>query len=249
VKQHTKLLLGLLSGIGLGLLLHPFQDQPTLITLNENLFYPIGQIFLRMIFMVVVPLVVSALILGVLELGQGEGLGRIAGKTLAFTLVASSASVIIGVTLVNILKPGVGFQLNPEMLKSHSAQVAGIQKNASAASTFGQAIVDLIPKNPIDSATKALTGEMLPLMIFALIFGLALSQVKKNGERDVSQFIAWIEQLFAVSMQVIEFAMKLAPIGVFAIVFGTIFKHGSGILGSLVSFVGVVLLGIAVQKF
>src|SRR5690606_20894709 len=111
---------------------------------------------------------------------QSHGLGRVAAKTLTYTLLASSISVFVGITLVNIVKPGAGFQLDSSMISSQADAVATIQSNAGKAQSLSEALVDLVPRNPIDSATRALTGEMLPLMVFALIFGLALSLVSRD---------------------------------------------------------------------
>jgi Na+/H+-dicarboxylate symporter len=111
VKLHNKLLIALLAGIALGALLHPYADAPWLVTVSTHILRPIGQIFLRSIFMIVVPMVFSALVIGVYELGRGHDLSGVAGRTLAFTLLLSAASVLVGMGLVNILRPGAGLEL------------------------------------------------------------------------------------------------------------------------------------------
>src|SRR5688572_6989565 len=120
MKAHTKLLLGLVLGIALGTALHGYADLPWLVDLNTHFLQPIGQIFLRMIFMIVVPMIFSALVLGIYELGQGRGLGKVAGRTLFYTLIASSFSVLIGITLVNTFKPGLGFQIDTSMISQQN---------------------------------------------------------------------------------------------------------------------------------
>src|SRR5690348_10472890 len=153
MARHTKLLIALALGILLGLALHPFAETSTWVNaLNEHLLQPIGQVFLRMIFMVVVPLIFSALVLGVFDLGESHGLGRVASKTLSYTVIASSASVVIGVLLVNLFQPGKSIELDPSVLAKQTAAVQTIQKNASEAKPLSQTLVELIPKNPIDSA-------------------------------------------------------------------------------------------------
>lgn len=236
--------LGILFGVGL----HPYAGEPWLEQLNTNLLAPIGQIFLRMIFMVVVPLVFSSLVLGVYELGQSRGLGAVAGRTLLYTLFASSISVIIGISLVNVLQPGAGFVLDRGVIESQQSALQTIQTNAGKAASVSQAIVELVPKNPIDSATRALTGEMLPLMVFALIFGIALALGRREKSQD-GVLVGFLRDVFDTSMRVIGFAMRLAPIGIFAIVFGTVFKFGTGILGSLALYVVTVVLGLLLQQF
>jgi DAACS family dicarboxylate/amino acid:cation (Na+ or H+) symporter len=246
MKQHTKLLIGLVAGIVLGLLLHPYTDSPSLNNLNTHFLQPIGQIFLRLIFMVVVPLIFSALVLGVMELGQGHGLGRVAWRTLLFTLIASSFSVLIGISLVNIFQPGAGFTINPTVLTEQAQGVQTIQKNASEIKPISQTIVELIPKNPVDSAARAFSGEIIALMVFSLIFGLALSRVSAGKKGTLVEVI---EQIYAVSLKVIEFAMYIAPAAVFALVFGTVFKFGHDILKSLALYVVLVVLGLLIQQF
>lgn len=246
--KSTRLLLALVLGAGAGALLHPFADRPWMQFVAEHVLSPFGQIFLRLLFATVVPLVFSALVLGVFELGGGRGIGRIASKTLVYTIVASSISVLVGIVLVNLFKPGVGFQIDPAMISSQEKSILSATQNAAEAKTFSQALVDLIPKNPIDAASRALQGEMLSLMVYALIFGVALVFVVKEG-REENVLVKLLENIFAISMKMIDFAFMIAPIGVFAIIFNTVFKFGADILGSLALYVLVVVAGLLIQQF
>lgn len=249
LKPHVRLLLALVLGVVAGTVCHNFLTSETLSQFNTHFLQPIGQIFLRLIFMIVVPMIFSALVIGVFDLGESHGLGRTAGKTLLYTLIASSASVLIGVGLVNLLKPGLGFQIDPQMLAEQQGSIQVIEKNAQAAKSFSQSIVEIIPKNPIDSATRALEGEMLPLMFFALFFGVALSLSFDRSGKKQNVLIPFLEQVFATCMKIVEFAMKLAPLAVFALVFNTAYKFGHGIFGSLLYYVAIVVLGILIQQF
>lgn len=246
MKPHIKLLLALVLGLCLGVICHSFADVEFLNFISSQLLAPLGQIFLRLIFMVVVPMVFAAIVLGVYELGKGQGLGRIAGRTLFYTLIASSLSVVIGIGLVNSIRPGDHVNA---LSSSNTTQVESIQKNAAAAKPFAQAIVELIPRNPIDSAAKALDGEMMALMIFALIFGLALCQVDREHPKNAGPMVDLFEHVFKICMTIVDYAMKLAPIAVFSIVFNTAFKQGLDIFTTLLFYVGVVLLGLALQQF
>jgi len=248
IKRHHLLLTALVLGVFLGAVLHPYAEHPVLLGVSQHLLNPLGQIFLRLIFMVVVPLVFSALVLGVFELGQSHGLGSVAKRTLLYTGITSTASVVIGISLVNIFKPGHGYTIEPSLLARQASNVATIQTNVSQARSFSQAIVELIPKNPLDSATRALSGEMLPLMVFAVIFGIAASVVARQG-KGMEVLTGLLEQIFAASMKIVDFAMVLAPIGIFAIVFNTIFTFGVEILGSIVGYVAIVVVGLAIQQF
>ncbi len=252
MSQHKKLLVALIGAVILGVCLHPFAHVAWLKAANINLLQPLGQIFLRMIFMVVVPLIFSALVLGVFELGAAHGLGRIAKKTLLYTIIISSISVAIGIFMVNAIKPGVGFQLSAadqQLIAHNSKTIAQIEQHAQEAKSPSQVVVDLFTKNPLDSAVHALDGEMLALMIFALIFGVALSMVARKNRDNASLLVTFFEQIFAVCMQILHFAMKLAPIGVFALVFNTVFSIGYEILFSLMLFVLTVVGALLIQQF
>jgi dicarboxylate/amino acid:cation (Na+ or H+) symporter, DAACS family len=246
VKLHNKLLIALLAGIALGALLHPYAGTPWLVTLSTHVLRPIGQIFLRSIFMIVVPMVFSALVIGVYELGRGHDLQGVAGRTLAFTLILSAASVLVGVMLVNVLRPGDGIELGGAALPG-AAGVEALQANAAAARPLSDIIIELVPRNPLDSAVRALDGEMLPLMVFALIFGVALSGMAKGGDDLV--LIRVLQQIFDACMRIVHFAMLLAPLAVFAIVFNTAFTFGTAVFASLFFYVITVVAGLLIQQF
>lgn len=248
MKIHTRLLIALVLGIGLGVVLHPHAHLEWLGDFNTHILQPVGQVFLRLIFMVVVPLVFSALVLGIYELGQGHGLGKIASRTLFYTVVASSASVFIGIFLVNVLKPGVGFQIDPAFITEQSKSLSTIKNNAALAKPASQSIVELVTKNPLDSALRALDGEMLAFMFFALFFGIGLVHATR-GEETENPVIRILETILATCMKIVEFAMKLAPFAVFVIVFNTAFKFGYAVFISLFYYVAVVVLGLLIQQF
>ena len=246
MKLHNKLAIALLLGIALGAALHPYADSPGLVAFNMHILRPIGQIFLRSIFMIVVPMVFSALVIGVYQLGRGHNLSGVAGRTLAFTVVLSAASVAIGVALVNMLQPGRGFQLGSA---PGAASVQAIEANAAAAKPLSDVLIELIPRNPLESAVRALDGEMLPLMVFAVIFGVAVSGLAKGRDEDDVVLVRVLEQIFDACMRIVHFAMMLAPFAVFAIVFNTAFTFGTGVVASLMFYVATVVAGLLIQQF
>lgn len=248
MSQHTRILLALVFGAVTGSALHSESQVQWLVDMNTHFFQPVGQIFLRLIFMVVVPLVFSALVLGIYELGQGRGLGRVAARTMIFTVVASSLSVFIGIGLVNLLEPGAGFQIDASVVSAQAESVAAIQKNAAAAKPASQSLVELITRNPVDAALRALDGEMLSFMFFALFFGLGLVY---SAPKDKEDFVVMslLERIMGASLKIVEFAMKIAPLAVFVIVFNTAFKFGYGIFASLFYYVAIVIVGLLIQQF
>lgn len=249
MKQHQKLLLGFVLGVIGGLIafyLLPVKSFPFMKFVTE-VFTLVGALFLRIIFMVVVPLLLSALILGVFELGKGRGLGKVAGKSLMFTLLLSGIAVIIAISLTGILQPGAGVTFDKDALSSNSG-VIKIQENVKsvAGKPWYQYFVDLVPQNPVDSAARAFSGEIIAMMVFALIFGYALSLVVKDEDNPLIQVIT---TTFDASLKVIDFALKLAPFGIFGIVFNTAYKLGAGFLQNLAFYAGVVILGLLIQQF
>lgn len=244
MKKHTILILSLVLGSLIGLVTHPFFDAPEAQFANKYFFEVIGQVFLRSIFMIVVPMVVSGLIIGVYQLTSHHGLARVARKTLFYTLLASSCSVIIGVTLVNLIKPGQGLEI-PLSLSTTQSQVEKIQKNVVEAKPVQQALLEIIPKNPIEAATKAFDGEMLSLMFFSLLFGAALS--KASGPK-AGNLIQMLQEVYDSCMVIVEWTMKLAPFAVFSLVFQSTFKFGYQILFSLGYFVAVVVAALLLQQ-
>jgi DAACS family dicarboxylate/amino acid:cation (Na+ or H+) symporter len=246
VKLHTRLLVALVAGIALGAALHPFQGAGAVDWVAANLLRPIGQLFLRSIFMVVVPMVFSALVIGVYELGRGRHLGGVAVRTLFFTVLLSTFSVLIGIAFVNVVRPGDGFALTSG--PAQAGDVRALEANAAAAKPIAQTIVELIPRNPLDSAVRALDGEMLPLMVFALIFGIAVSAIG-SAEGGSSVLVQLLEQVFAACMRIVHWAMVLAPLAVFAITFNTAFTFGTAVLQSLLMYVLTVVGGLLVQQF
>ncbi len=248
MAKHTRLLLALILGATLGALFHPLVKDPWMAWISDQVLQPIGQIFLRMIFMTLVPLIFSALVLGVYELGKNHGLGRVSFMTLFFTGILSTISVFLGITLVNTLKPGVGYHVDQTVIQSQSSTLMTVEKNASSAKTFSQSIVELIPRNPIDSAARALDGEILAIMVFALIFGLALSKVLRDDPSKIP-IIPLFETIFSVSMTMVEFALLLAPAGVFSIIFNTTFRSGASVMITLLFYAITVVLGLVLQQF
>ena len=249
MKQYQKLLLGFVLGVVLGLIGYYFFPEKSypFMKLFTDFCTLAGAVFLRIIFMVVVPLLVSALMLGVFELGKGRGLGKVATKSLTYTLLLSFMAVIIAVSLTAILQPGVGVQFDKEALAKNQG-VLNISKNVQAAKTkpWYQYFTDLIPQNPVDSAARAFGGEIIALMIFSLMFGYALSCYTQDEDNP---FIKMLDTIFNASITIVGWAMKLAPFGIFGIVFNTTYRMGAGFLGNVAYFALVVVIGLLIQQF
>jgi Na+/H+-dicarboxylate symporter len=248
VKLHTKLFIALVAGIALGAALHSQSDSVWITAINANLLRPIGQIFLRSIFMIVVPMVFSALVIGVYDLGRGHDLSGVAGRTLWFTVVLSTLSVAVGILLVNVLRPGDNVALQQAVAAQPASAVQALQANAAARKSVADTIIELVPRNPLDSAVRALDGEMLPLMVFALVFGVAVSRTApRDGQQNV--LMRFLEQVFDACMTIVHFAMQLAPFAVFAIIFNTAFTFGTAVFSTLLFYVVTVVAALLLHQF
>lgn len=249
---HTKIFIGLFLGAicGFGLQAAGMADDPTVKGFADNLAKPVGNIFLNMIFMIVVPLLFSALVLGVAEIGEARKIGKVGLYSLGMTILLSGIAVVVGLTAVNLVQPGAG--VTPEerekIIASYESK-SDTEKNVTKAAeskSFGETIVEIVPKSPIDSAAKALEGGILAFMFFALVFGIALAAVEAEKALPVKAFL---EGLFAVSLKVIEFAMKLAPFGVFGLTFAAGLVLKASALGALGKYVVLVLCVLAFHQF
>lgn len=250
MKQHNKLLLGFLLGVVFGLIGYYFfpAKEFTFMTRVSEVFTFVGALFLRMIFMVVVPLILAALMLGTMELSQGAGgFSKVGGRCLLYTVTLSFIAACIALLTTNTLKPGAGLVFDKAALAANQG-VLTISKNAAAAQdkAWFQYLVDLLPQNPIDSAARAFQGEIIAMMVFALFFGWALSTVIKEENHPLTRVL---EAIFQGTMKIIEVAMKMAPYAIFGIVFNTAYRMGAGFLGNVAYFAFVVILGLLLQFF
>ena len=252
MKLHTKLLLALVAGFAAGAIAHAYGASSTVDFIGTGILRPIGQIFLRLIFMTVVPMVFAALVIGVYELGREHGLGGVAARTLVLTLVLSALSVGLGVVLVNLLRPGAGLPHSGPAQSTGAVQQ--LETNAAAAQPLSDVFIELIPRNPLDSAVRALDGQMLPLMVFALVFGYAISRSGRDagsGTRDPERnlVIRFFDEVFAACMRIIGWAMVIAPVAVFAIVFNTARSFGLDVFRAVMLYVITVVAGLLLQQF
>ena len=243
---HTKIFIGLLLGAALGTFANlQYRGAPWLDWFTSNVAGPVGQVFLRMLFMVVVPLVFTSICLGVASLGDIRRIGRIGSKTLAFFLGTTALAATLGLTLVNVIRPGD--QISPEvrdrLMAEYSTQ-AGERLVQAQETRFGiETFTNIVPRNPVEAAAK---GDMLGLIFFALVFGIALTLMP--GER-AGPVLRFLEGVGDAVMLMIGFAMKLAPYGVFALIFGVTAKFGFDVLRSLALYVVTVLLGLVLHQF
>jgi dicarboxylate/amino acid:cation (Na+ or H+) symporter, DAACS family len=255
IPLHTRILIGMFVGILGGALVQILGLSPETVATLIKWIKPVGDLFLRMIFMLVIPLLLSALILGVAELGDLKKIGRIGFKTLIYTLVASGISVVVGLSLFNLIQPAKGLKASDRqfLMQKFSDTSKGLTAKAAEIPdrNISEILVSLVPKNPVEDMARAFDptyagGGLLAVMFFAVILGLALSA---SDPEKVAPVKAFLEGVYEIVMQGIGFGMSLAPFGVASLLFILVANTGFGILKLVVNYVIVVLLALAIQQF
>jgi len=200
----------------------------------------VGQAFIRIIQMVVIPLVCSAIVVGISSIGDSKQIGKFGKKMLLLYTIISLAAVSIGAALVLLVKPGVGIQ---EFITQSSATEIQAQVSNYLAAQHGQLgniLLEMIPQNPIESLAK---GDMIPIIFFVLVFSLALSKIGEINRPIVSFF----ESVFAATMKVTDWIMILAAPGVFALTTVAVATFGLDIFSTISKFFAVLFMGCLIQ--
>jgi len=251
---HTKIIIGLLTGLIAGLIVDSLYPQNQNVQwFVSNVSYPAGQIFLRMIFMIVIPLIFTAIVLGVADFNDIHKIGRVGIKSLLFTIVITAVSVLIGIALVNLIQPGTnilaGDRASLLQTLSNNQNLTSVISSAKETKSLIQIVIDIIPRNPFVDIVNAFNpdyrgGGLLAVMFFALIFGIALAVAKSERTETLTKFL---EGLYDVVMKIIDFAMKLAPYGVAALIFSVSSQLGFQIISTLLLYVLVVLSALLIH--
>jgi Na+/H+-dicarboxylate symporters len=257
MKLHTKIFIGMIFGIAAGLIVKSIGLPQETLSIIVKWVEPIGRIFMNLIFMMVIPLILSALILGIAEIGDVKKLGRMGVKLLMYSVVVSFIAVLIGITMVNVFNPGrtISEDTREYLVREFGAEAAKAEAQAQAIKaderTVGDILASIVPRNPIEEMANAFNpahsgGGLLSVMFFALIFGVAMASV---GEEKTATLKRFLEGLYEVVIKVIGYAMELAPYGVAALLFNMVLNVGADFLLSLLWYVLIVLAALAVQQF
>lgn len=247
IPLHTQMLIGFVIGLVAGLIVNATAgaDSPAVVAFTSYVTQPIGQIFLRLLFMLVIPLLFSALVVGVSEMGDISSLGRAGWRTLALTVLLSSTAVVLGLVLVNVLRPGDG--VDPatvqRMLAGGQEGARSLLESAPPALEGPQAIVELIPSNIFTAASE---NQILPVMVFALLFGIGLVLTRTPGAERVKELL---EGVFGIAMTLINLVIRFAPIAIACLIFNIAALFGLDLLVRLSAYVGVVVLALAIHLF
>ena len=222
ISLPTQMAIGMGLGIIAGML---FPDM-------GSTFKPLGQLFINLIRMVVVPLVLCTIVAGSASVGDINKLGRVASKTLIYYFGTTAIAVVLGLVFANIFNPGEGLNIATEGLKAKSATPPKMV----------DVFLNIIPLNPIDAMGK---GNMLQVIFFAMLFGFGLSAVGERGKTVYAFFDGAAETMIKVTNMV----MIYAPVGVFGLIAFTVSKHGADVLLPLIKVIGVMYIACVVHVF
>ncbi|MGH7131985.1 MAG: dicarboxylate/amino acid:cation symporter [Phycisphaerales bacterium] len=259
---HWKILIGLGLGIGVGLaikswspeiqrLLDPDGDGqgfgPGLIAFLTNLVTVAGELFKRALQFIAVPIILFALILAIGSLGDLRALGRIGGKTIGIFLCTATLSVVVGLVLVNVIRPGgerfISADARAQLSESMDPTAATKLTTAAKSTKPWDLIKEIVPINPFDALAR---GDMLQIVVLALLLGIALSLLPKETSAPVLAVVRGLAEAFT---SIVRGIMHLAPYGVFCLIVPIVATLGFGVLSSLGAYCVTVLIGLAIIQF
>ncbi|SDD33460.1 proton glutamate symport protein [Paenibacillus sp. UNCCL117] len=222
-----QILIGLVLGVAVGAV---FYGNPAI----ESFLKPAGDIFIRLIKMIVVPIVVSSLIVGIAGVGDIKKLGKLGGKTILYFEIVTTVAIIFGLLIANVFQPGAGVNMAGLAKSDISKYVETTEKVTSH--SFIDTFVNIVPKNIFESFAA---GDMLAIIFFSVFFGLGIAAIGEKGKPVLAFFQGVSESMFWVTNQI----MKFAPIGVFGLIGMTVSKFGVGSLLPLGKLVLAVYVG------
>ncbi len=237
LKRNWHIFAGLVLGVLVGIWLHSEPNQVIMTTLTF-----VGQVFIRLIQMVVIPLVISAIVIGITSVGDSKQIGKLGSKMILYYSIITLAAVSIGAVLALVLKPGLGaaHYINIETAADIQAHVAATIE--AQRGNLLNIFLGFIPKNPVASIAS---GDMVPIIVFAVMFSIALAKV---GEIN-RPFVSFFESIFAATMKITDWIMCFAAPGVFALTAVAVSSFGIDIFMSISKYLGVLALGFAIQFF
>ena len=255
IPLHTKILLGLAVGVIAGISVNKLLggDHPKVVWIVDNITQPVGQLFLRLLLMIVVPLVFSSLVVGVAGIGDIRKLGRVGIKSFGYCLIISAISAVIGITLANTIKPGKRIDPNTATaLQQRYANDAtkSVEAAKQASSTTPKPLMafveTIVPKNPFYAVAGKEDANMLHLMFFALMLGIAITLIPETVTGPVLRVL---QGVYEITAKIIEIIMKFAPYAVACLLFNNTARFGLDLLQALAWFVATVLIGLSLHMF
>jgi len=223
MKLTTWIFIGMLAGIGVGFMCHELLPTPESAKATAGYISLFTDIFLRLIKMIIAPLVFSTLVVGIAHMGDTAAIGRIGIKTMAWFISASLFSLLLGLVMVNLLRPGEALNLPlPDASASTNLKVASL--------SFKEFVTHLVPRSAFEAMAN---NEILQIVVFSVFFGAAAAALGDKAKAMIN----WIEELSHVILKITGYVMSLAPIAVFAAMASVVTTSGLGILVTYGKFV------------
>ena len=244
--SQSRVLIGLVAGAIAGVTVNYLVQQglfakPSVEWLVRNVTKPVGDIFINLLFLAIIPLVFASLALGVTKLGGTGNLGRIGIKTISYFLLTTAIAAFIGLICVNVIRPGDQLPAEKrEELMAYFGKEA-TNKLESRQDIGVNTIVNVVPRNPLEAMVRK---DMLAVIFTAFLVGVALTRIDPGYAKVLTDILEGVNQ---ITGYVLNLAMSVAPIGVFALIFSTTALFGYELLVALGAFVGTVLLGLLIQ--
>ena len=243
---HWKIAIGFFAGLLLGMFVHYTVggDAQWVQALTKYATQPFSTLFLSLIFMLIVPLLFSALVVGVSEMGDIGSLGRIGWRTLAYTILLSGVAVLLGLVMVNLFEPGAGVDpvLAQQLLVEGAERTQAIVHDSTTQPKGMDMLLSIVPQNVIGAASS--NANIIALMFFALMFGVGLVLTRTPQTAVLKR---GIEGLFEISMTLIGLVIRLAPYAVFCFMFNLAVLFGWDLLVKLGAYVLVVVAALALH--
>ncbi|MBS4013570.1 MAG: dicarboxylate/amino acid:cation symporter [Bacteroidetes bacterium] len=205
IQLHWQILIAIILSVGFGLIFTEYVKYVTWM----------GDVFLRALRMIIVPLIFSSIVVGVTGIGSGKNLGRMGFKTILYYISTSVIAILTGLFLVNLIRPGIGAHFETA---NNGGGLDIIEK------PIGETLINIIPENIIDALVR---GDMLAIIFFAILFGFFATKVSESVRTTVDKSF---KAIFEVMMKITMFVIKFTPIGIFGIVSGTVAEHSDNLL-------------------
>ncbi len=232
LKLHWQILIGMVIGVAIGIIFNKiYHGEPT--GWQYEGIVALGTIFIRLLKMVIIPLVFSSIVVGVSGIGEGKNLSRLGGKTLSYYILTSLFAILVGLTLTNLIRPGDGVTLG----QSIDFDPSSIQSTTSPAGI----LIRMIPLNPVKAAA---TGDILGIIFFAIVFGIALTKVQMKHRDTLRGFFS---ALFEAMMKITEMVIKLAPLGIIGLMTRAVANAGFELFTAVGLYMVTIISGLIIH--
>ena len=247
--KSWEIFIGLIVGALVGVIFSEIGENSVTNWIDSNILWPVGNVFLRSLFMIVVPLVFSSLTLGIANLGDTKTLKGLGVRVLLFYITTTFFAILIGQSLVNTVQPGVGavsVEDRQAIIEQNEGRIESLREKSSMVpkSLWPGIIESVIPKNILRQFTNF---NMLSIIFVSILFGIGMMYLKDEKSKNVLK--DGLAGVANISVMVVHWVMKIAPYAVAALVASAVFKFGSNVIFVIAQYMGLVIIGYLIQFF